>query len=79
MITGGAPSSVKKGVSKEKVRENVKKTKSQLTIRVSKFPRINENSVLILVRRPTNSLNSLSRFSETMLHLNIFNSLSLGN
>lgn len=51
IICGGAPSSLKNGDSKEKVIENVKKTKSQLTIRVSRFPRIKENSVLIFFRR----------------------------
>ena len=60
MISGGAPSSLKNGDSKEKVIEKVKKTKSQLTIRVSRFPCMKENSVLIFVRRLPDKTSRLS-------------------
>lgn len=73
MTSGGAPSSVKNGDSNEEVMEKVKNTKSQLTMRVSRFPRMKENSALILVRR-LNNLNNLRRFLETVRDRDIFTS-----
>jgi hypothetical protein len=59
ITVGGAPSALKNGASKEEVIENVKNTKNQLTIRVSRFPCMKENSFLMLFRRPRNSFNSI--------------------
>jgi len=60
MTKGGAPNSLKNGDSKENTSANVKYTNSQLIIRVSKLPRINENSFLIFERLFSGIFNSYS-------------------
>jgi hypothetical protein len=65
MISGGAPSSLKKGDSNAKVIEKVKKTKSQLTISVRRFPCMKENSSLIFVRRLVKGWSPCSQMSNS--------------
>ena len=72
IISGGAPSFLKNGDSNEKVIEKVKKTKSQLTMRVSRFPRTKENSALIFTSRSAKVGHRVLKTSYTTGNLHIF-------